>query len=119
MGDEQKDRLGDKLRDVERGREDDYFKRRDRELLEKMRREEKEDDEEKEDEKKKGSSRTAPLRVNARGASGPMDFSIGQARQGAQGEVVVRVIQLDEQGAVAASQAGAVRLVVHAHHHVG
>ncbi len=34
---DEKDRLGDKLRDVERGREDDYFARRDRELLEKMR----------------------------------------------------------------------------------
>ncbi len=39
MGNEQKDRLGDKLRDIEKGREDDYFARRDRELLEKMKRE--------------------------------------------------------------------------------
>jgi len=37
---EEKDRLGNKLRDVEKGREDDYFARRDRELLEKMRKEE-------------------------------------------------------------------------------
>jgi ribosomal protein L37AE/L43A len=35
---DEKDRFGDKLRDVERGREDDYFKRRDRELIEKARR---------------------------------------------------------------------------------
>ncbi len=34
---DEKDRLGDKLRDVERGREDNYFARRDRELLDKMR----------------------------------------------------------------------------------
>lgn len=38
MGNDQKDRFGDKLRDIEKGREDDYFARRDRELLEKMRR---------------------------------------------------------------------------------
>ena len=37
MGNDQKDRLGDKLRDLEKAREDDYFARRDRELLEKMR----------------------------------------------------------------------------------
>ncbi len=37
MGDDQKDRLGDKLRDLEKAREDDYFARRDREALEKMR----------------------------------------------------------------------------------
>ncbi len=36
MADE-KDRLGNKLRDVERGREDQYFAQRDRELLEKLR----------------------------------------------------------------------------------
>ena len=36
MADE-KDRYGDKLRDVERGREDSYFAERDRELLEKIR----------------------------------------------------------------------------------
>lgn len=34
----EKDRLGDKLRDVERGREDQYFAERDRELLEQLRR---------------------------------------------------------------------------------
>lgn len=36
---EEKDRLGEKLRDLERGREDDYFARRDRELIEKLRKE--------------------------------------------------------------------------------
>jgi predicted RNA-binding Zn-ribbon protein involved in translation (DUF1610 family) len=35
----EKDRLGDKLREVERGREDHYFSKRDEELLEKMRKE--------------------------------------------------------------------------------
>jgi ribosomal protein L37AE/L43A len=34
----EKDRLGDKLRQVERGREDQYFAERDRELVEKLRR---------------------------------------------------------------------------------
>jgi len=34
---DEKDRLGDKLREVERGREDEYFARRDRELLAKLR----------------------------------------------------------------------------------
>ena len=34
---DEKDRFGDKLKDVERGREDSYFAQRDRELLEKMR----------------------------------------------------------------------------------
>lgn len=33
----EKDRLGDKLRDAERAREDEYFARRDRELIEKAR----------------------------------------------------------------------------------
>ncbi|MBI4516092.1 MAG: zf-TFIIB domain-containing protein [Deltaproteobacteria bacterium] len=33
---DEKDRLGDKLRDVERGREDQYFAQRDRELLDKI-----------------------------------------------------------------------------------
>lgn len=33
---DEKDRLGDKLRDAERGREDQYFAQRDRELLEKL-----------------------------------------------------------------------------------
>jgi len=36
--DREKDRLGDKLRDKERGQEEDYFARRDRELIEKLRR---------------------------------------------------------------------------------
>jgi len=36
MADE-KDRLGNKLHDIERGREDQYFAQRDRELLEKLR----------------------------------------------------------------------------------
>ena len=36
---EEKDRFGDKLRDVERAREDQYFAKRDRELIEKLRRE--------------------------------------------------------------------------------
>ncbi len=36
---DEKDRLGDKLRDVERGREDQYFAQRDRELIERLRRE--------------------------------------------------------------------------------
>ena len=39
MANQEKDRLGDKLRDLERGREEDYFARKDRELLEKMKRE--------------------------------------------------------------------------------
>jgi hypothetical protein len=39
MANENKDRLGDKLRDAEKAREDEYFARRDRELLEKMRKE--------------------------------------------------------------------------------
>jgi len=34
---EEKDRFGDKLRDAERGREEDYFARRDREMIEKLR----------------------------------------------------------------------------------
>src|SRR5262245_57449045 len=34
---DEKDRLGNKLRDAERGQEDEYFARRDRELLEKLR----------------------------------------------------------------------------------
>jgi hypothetical protein len=33
----EKDRLGEKLRDAERGREDEYFARRDRELIAKLR----------------------------------------------------------------------------------
>jgi hypothetical protein len=37
MPDDEKDRLGDKLRDLERAREDKYFADRDRELVEKMR----------------------------------------------------------------------------------
>ena len=36
---EEKYRFGDKLRDVERAREDQYFAKRDRELIEKLRRE--------------------------------------------------------------------------------
>ena len=35
---EEKDRFGDKLRDAERGREEDYFAKRDRELVDKLRR---------------------------------------------------------------------------------
>jgi Zn-finger nucleic acid-binding protein len=48
MADATKDRLGDKLRDKERGQEDEYFARRDRELLEKLRASggERDDDEE-------------------------------------------------------------------------
>jgi predicted Zn-ribbon and HTH transcriptional regulator len=38
MAANEKDRLGDKLRDVERGREDQYFAQRDRELVERLRR---------------------------------------------------------------------------------
>lgn len=34
---EEKDRFGDKLREAERAREDEYFARRDRELLHKLR----------------------------------------------------------------------------------
>ena len=34
---DEKDRFGDKLRDAERGREDEFFAKRDRHLLEKMR----------------------------------------------------------------------------------
>jgi len=37
MPDNEKNRLGDKLRDLEKGREDQYFQRRDRELIEKLR----------------------------------------------------------------------------------
>jgi hypothetical protein len=37
MAEQDRDRYGDKLKEVERGREDDYFARRDRELLKKMR----------------------------------------------------------------------------------
>ena len=37
MADMERDRLGDKLRDKQKGQEDDYFSRKDRELLEKMR----------------------------------------------------------------------------------
>ncbi|GIW42530.1 MAG: hypothetical protein KatS3mg076_3107 [Candidatus Binatia bacterium] len=37
MADDEKDRLGDKLRDVERAREDLYFAERDRELIAKLR----------------------------------------------------------------------------------
>lgn len=53
MANENKDRLGDKLRDLERGREEDYFARRDRELLEKIKRQEAErrDEEKKEGER--------------------------------------------------------------------
>ena len=39
MADTERDRFGDKLRDKQKGQEDDYFSRRDRELLEKMRQE--------------------------------------------------------------------------------
>jgi hypothetical protein len=35
----EKDRLGEKLRDAEKAREDEYFARRDRELLSKLKRE--------------------------------------------------------------------------------
>lgn len=35
---DRKDRLGDKLRDAERGKEDQYFAERDRKLIEQMRR---------------------------------------------------------------------------------
>jgi len=34
---DEKDRFGDKLRDKQKGQEDEYFARRDRELLEKLR----------------------------------------------------------------------------------
>ena len=37
MADQDRDRYGDKLKEVERAREDDYFARRDRELIKKMR----------------------------------------------------------------------------------
>ena len=43
---DEKDRLGDKLREAERAREDEYFARRDRELLEKLRGQKDEDVEE-------------------------------------------------------------------------
>jgi len=51
MGDDQKDRLGDKLRDLGKAGEDDYFARRDRGLVEKMRRQEKEEEGEKKGER--------------------------------------------------------------------
>jgi uncharacterized protein len=38
MATSEKDRLGDKLRQVERGREDQYFAERDRQLVEQLRR---------------------------------------------------------------------------------
>lgn len=38
MAADEKDRLGDKLRDAERAREDQYFAERDRQLLERLRR---------------------------------------------------------------------------------
>ena len=38
MATNEKDRLGDKLRQVERGREDQYFAERDRQLVEQLRR---------------------------------------------------------------------------------
>ena len=38
MSADEKDRLGNKLRDAERGREDQYFAQRDRELVERARR---------------------------------------------------------------------------------
>src|SRR5262245_38077754 len=44
MADE-KDRLGNKLRDVERAREDQYFAQRDRELLEKLKKSKAQDQE--------------------------------------------------------------------------
>ena len=37
MANEERDRYGEKLKEAERGREDDYFARRDRELIQKMR----------------------------------------------------------------------------------
>jgi tRNA(Ile2) C34 agmatinyltransferase TiaS len=37
MVDQERDRYGDKLKEAERGREEDYFTRRDRELIKKMR----------------------------------------------------------------------------------
>ena len=37
MADQERDRYGDKMKEVERAREDDYFARRDRELINKMR----------------------------------------------------------------------------------
>jgi hypothetical protein len=37
MADDQKDRLGNKLHDVEKAREDQFFQQRDRELIEKLR----------------------------------------------------------------------------------
>ena len=43
MADIEKDRFGDKLRDEEKGREDEYFARRDRELIEKLRQEQSSD----------------------------------------------------------------------------
>jgi uncharacterized protein YbbK (DUF523 family) len=42
MADTERDRFGDKLRDKQKGQEDDFFARRDRELLEKMRKERRE-----------------------------------------------------------------------------
>ncbi len=57
MGNDSKDRLGDKLRDLEKAREDDYFARRDRELLEKLKR----DQDGKTEGEKKGSGHPLPL----------------------------------------------------------
>lgn len=43
MADTEKDRFGNKLRDKERAQEDEYFARRDRELIEKARQERREE----------------------------------------------------------------------------
>lgn len=45
MANQEKDRLGDKLRDVEKGREDKFFADRDRELLQKLKGEKQEQQE--------------------------------------------------------------------------
>jgi len=42
MADTEKDRLGSKLRDKQKGHEDDFFARRDRELVERLRQERRE-----------------------------------------------------------------------------
>lgn len=57
---EEKDRWGDKLRDAEKGREDDYFRKLDQELIEKRRRKEKELEEQRRKAESPGGSDTGP-----------------------------------------------------------
>ena len=62
---DQKDRYGDKLRDLERAREDKYYSDRDKELIEKMRREKAAGD----GEKTPADDRTASRKPGDRGGA--------------------------------------------------